>query len=161
MSYSAGFCNNMKTLTFRAYSPADRTACLDLFDANCPEFFAPNERVDYEGFLDEAPSTYWVCVRGREILAAFGFVRHRERGRIQWIMVGREARGLGLGGRMMRRIQAEAGASGVRIIDIAASQKSASFFARYGAEPRQSIPEGWGPGLDRIDMELELTNFPA
>ncbi len=38
--------------TFRPYQTADREACLGLFDANCPEFFAPNERADYVAFLE-------------------------------------------------------------------------------------------------------------
>ena len=38
-------------MQFRAYQPADREACLALFDENCPAFFAPNEREDYEAFL--------------------------------------------------------------------------------------------------------------
>ena len=40
---------------FRPYSSADREACLANFDANCPAFFAPDERAEaYEGivFLD-------------------------------------------------------------------------------------------------------------
>jgi hypothetical protein len=40
-------CARMKTIvTFRPYSGMDREACIDLFNANCPEFFAANEHTD-------------------------------------------------------------------------------------------------------------------
>ena len=42
-------------VTFRSYVSTDKSVCLKLFDANCPEFFAPNERVDYAEFLDASP----------------------------------------------------------------------------------------------------------
>mgnify|MGYP004128444723 CR=1 FL=1 len=33
------------------YTHTHRAACLKLFDLNCPEYFAPNERTFYESFL--------------------------------------------------------------------------------------------------------------
>ena len=49
------------TLQFAPYADGDREACLALFDANCPTFFAPNERADYAAFLDQCPPDYQVC----------------------------------------------------------------------------------------------------
>ena len=42
---------------FRGYRPPDESACLALFDENCPAFFAPNERDDYLVFLREDAQT--------------------------------------------------------------------------------------------------------
>jgi hypothetical protein len=42
-------------------------------------------------------------------------------------------------------------------VDIAASQKSAAFFARFGAVTLKVVDNGWGTGMHRIDMELPLT----
>ena len=47
-------------VTFRSYVSTDKSVCLKLFDANCPEFFAPNERVDYAEFLD---ASLFSCVQ--------------------------------------------------------------------------------------------------
>jgi hypothetical protein len=41
-------------------------------------------------------------------------------------------------------------------IRIAASHRSAPFFARFGAETVRETPDGWGPGMHRIDMELTV-----
>ena len=144
------------SLVFRPYTPADRTVCLQLIDANIPTNFAPNERADYEQFLDGHPATYRVGRQGGDVLAAFGFMVDENRGRIQWIMVAPTVQGAGVGGTMMELALDEARRRDVLIIDIAASQKSAPFFAKYGAKPHKVTPEGWGPGLDRVDMELVL-----
>ena len=41
-----------------------------------------------------------------------------------------------------------------RPVSIAASHKSAPFFARFGARIVETTPDGWGPGMHRVDMEL-------
>lgn len=145
-------------LHFRPYSPADRPSCLALFDTNCPTFFAPNERSDYEAFLAGNPATYQVGLCGDEIVGAYGLMidAARRRGRLSWIMVDAAAHGRGLGAGMMRRVLETVRSRGVSVVDIAASQKSAPFFARFGAVERSRAVEGWGSGLDRVDMELEL-----
>jgi len=57
---------------------------------------------------------------------------------------------------MMRRVTEQAVTSGLSAVQIAASQKSAPFFARFDAIVRSVSPDGWGPGLDRVDMLLVL-----
>jgi hypothetical protein len=47
-------------------------------------------------------------------------------------------------------------ASGSRIVRISASHKSAPFFERFGAEPTSVTEDGWGPGMHRVQMELQL-----
>jgi hypothetical protein len=64
----------MTDITFRPYSNADCQACTDIFDANCPESFAPNERQDYERFLEDVPEGYEVCEVDGCVLGAFGLV---------------------------------------------------------------------------------------
>ena len=145
-----------KSLHFRPFLLSDREACLAVFDTNCPEFFAPNERRDYERFLAGNPSTYVVCIRNHKIVGAYGFKISSEsrRGCISWIMVDASARGNGLGTRMICRVLEAVSSGNTTVIDIAASQKSAPFFARFGAVEINRTLEGWGPGLDRVDMKL-------
>ena len=47
-------------ITIRPYAPPDRAACLHLFDTNTPVYFAPNERADYEEFLNNVPAAYYL-----------------------------------------------------------------------------------------------------
>ena len=140
--------------SFRPFDPGDRAACLALFDANCPAYFAPNERADYIEFLDRAPAGYEVCELDGSAVAAFGLIRSDGAVRLNWIMLAPASQGRGIGSAIMQRVVAAARSSGESVIHIAASQKSAPFFARFGAAPVTRTPDGWGPGMDRIDMEL-------
>ena len=46
---------------FRQYASSDRDKRLTLFDRNCPEYFAPNERSDYWQFLNFNLAKYQLC----------------------------------------------------------------------------------------------------
>lgn len=62
--------------------------------------------------------------------------------------------GRGLSSVIMARILERARISGVRVLHIAASHKSAPFFTRFGAETGPETLDGWGPGMHRVYMEL-------
>jgi GNAT superfamily N-acetyltransferase len=142
-------------VAFRPYSRGDREICLGLFDANCPEFFAPNERADYLRFLESSPSGYELCLVNSEVAGAFGLIGDgTSRRRLNWIMLNPKFQGLGAGRAIMERVAALASADGIQVVDIAASQKSAPFFARFGAVTLKVIDNGWGSGMHRVDMEL-------
>jgi len=143
--------------SFRPYFSTDREACLAVFDANCPEFFAPNERVDYISFLDAVPDSYEVCEVAGRVMAAFGLVSdHRKGISLNWIMLDPQSQGVGIGSAMMKRVISLGRASQSSWLKIAASHKSAPFFAKFGAVATVHTEDGWGPGMDRVDMELQL-----
>ena len=143
--------------SFRPYTSADREACLAIFDANCPTFFAPNERADYVSFLGAGPDGYEVCEVAGRVVAAFGLVDDDVKGvNLNWIMIDPGSQGLGIGSATMKRVLSRGGASQSSLIKIAASHKSAPFFAKFGAVVKLHTEDGWGPGMDRVDMELHL-----
>lgn len=141
---------------FVFYEPRYRRACLALFDANCPEFFAPNERADYECFLNEADGAYRVCLAESEVVGAFGVIARGQpdRVRLNWIMIDSRHQGAGLGRAIMIETTVVAHAAKARVVDIAASHRSAPFFARFGASEVTRTEHGWGPGMHRIDMGM-------
>ena len=144
-------------VTFRSYVSTDKSVCLKLFDANCPEFFAPNERVDYAEFLDASPLSYELCLVNGEIQGAFGLSENGlQQSSLNWILLNPNFQGMGIGSSIMNRISAVAHQAGVRLVKIAASHKSAPFFAKFGAIEIAAMKNGWGPGMHRIDMELHL-----
>lgn len=144
-------------IRFSYYQNTDREDCLKVFDANCPEFFASNERADYADFLDASPETYEVCVLDGDIIGAFGLSGNDPLYKsINWIMISPKAQGLGLGSKFMERAINLANEQGLSYIKIAASHLSAPFFAKYGALSINEIKDGWGPNMHRIDMELHL-----
>jgi GNAT superfamily N-acetyltransferase len=146
-------------VSFHSYRQEEREACLRLFDDNCPRFFAPNERADYLAFLDRVGGDYRVCKVDTRVVGAFGLVDGRADGEanLNWILLARDAQGMGLGRAVMTEVASQARLRGVTEVLIAASHLSASFFARFGAEERQRIDDGWGPGMHRIDMIWPIT----
>jgi GNAT superfamily N-acetyltransferase len=151
----------MSGLVFVPFAEEHRGACVALFDQNCPDYFAPNERADYMAFLKAAPAGYRVGLVHGRVVAAFGVVdtdtAHRRR--LSWILVAPSAQNAGVGAAMMAEATRAARHEGARIIDIAASHKSAAFFARFGATEIRHTPDGWGPGMHRIDMELAVSDI--
>ncbi|WP_447727983.1 GNAT family N-acetyltransferase [Sphingomonas koreensis] len=145
------------TPRFRRYAPEDAETCLALFDANCPRFFAPGERADYAAYLDGAAG-YRVCEADGEIRGAFGVAPGLPgRAHLNWILIDPAAQRLGIGRAMMQVALDDARSLGAAKLDIAASQHSAPFFARFGARELSRAENGWGPGMHRIDMVLEIS----
>lgn len=148
---------HLSNVSFRPYRSADLADCLDIFDANCPEYFAPNERDEYAAFLADAPNGYTVCALNNSAVGAFGLSDDNDDAwRINWILMHPDAQGHGIGSLIMERALQDARVSGARMLRIATSPRSEGFFARFGAQPVAILEEGWGPGLDRVDMELAL-----
>ena len=141
--------------TVRPYQLPDEAACLALFDENCPEFFAPNERADYQSFLRGDIATYEVCLLDDRLVGAFGVYPVGSGGlALRWILVSPNVQGKGIGSTIMERVIAVARAANGVPLQIAASHKSAPFFARFGARVVTTTPDGFGPGMHRVDMVL-------
>ncbi|OHB32087.1 MAG: hypothetical protein A2790_11125 [Phenylobacterium sp. RIFCSPHIGHO2_01_FULL_69_31] len=139
---------------FTPYTSEQREACLAVFDENCPEFFAPNERADYARFLDAVGPAYRLCRRDGQVVGAFGLMPGStpDEAHLNWILLSPSAQGAGLGRAIMTEAAAQAAARGIVRVAIAASHRSAPFFARFGAEEHIRTEDGWGPGTHRVDM---------
>ena len=148
----------IEELQFRSYDNSCLEACLKLFDENCPQFFAENERKDYLEFLRNQSESYEVGLSYGQVVAGFGMSNDPQvnRGRISWIMVSPLSKGRGVGAEMMYRVKELAKEKGVEVLDIAASHLSAPFFAKFGAKELKTVTDGWGPNMHRIDMKLVL-----
>ncbi len=89
---------------FRPYRSADYQACMAIFDANCPDFFAPNERPGYAAFLDHSDDGYEVCEVNGQIVGAFGLLAEGDEKRLNWILIDPHKHRLGLGSKIMNRV---------------------------------------------------------
>jgi len=128
-----------------------------LFDANCPEYFSPGERSDYESFLEADSTAYELCIVGGRVAGAFGLMGDDPTQRsLNWILLSPTSQGRGIGAAIMERIILKAKAAMVDIVSIDASQKSAPFFEKFGAVEINRTENGWGPGLHRVDMTLQV-----
>jgi GNAT superfamily N-acetyltransferase len=117
---------------------------------------------DYEDFLATVPKSYELCLIDDEVAGAFGLIgTDTARRRLNWIMLDPRNQGLGVGRAIMNYVAALAVADGIPVVDIAASQMSAPFFARFGAVTVNVTDNGWGPGMNRVDMEWRVTSAIA
>ncbi len=145
------------SIVFRAYRSADKHICLSVFDLNCPEYFDPEERKDYVVFLDEEPDGYEVCEADGQVHGAFGvFSTGEHTMALRWILLSPESQGQGLGAKIMARVVAKSREARARSIRLFTTQKAEAFFKRFGAETQAMTANGFGPGLDRVDMIIKL-----
>ena len=144
-------------LSFRDYTAQDQATCLRIFDANCPTYFAPVERKDYQQFLESGPDAYELCLLSGRVVGAFGvFKRDGSACSLNWILLDPEVQGQGLGAGIMEGVTQRARAHNVAVLQIAASHLSAPFFEKFGAVEISRSEHGWGPDIHRVDMVLTL-----
>ena len=150
-------------MDFKPYSQDNMAACLELFDLNCPRFFAREERSDYSYFLQQLPDSrsthnvYLLGWREQRLIACFGVARvSSETCALTWIMVHPEYQRQRCGEEMMAQLFTLATAADYRKVVVSTSQHADQFFARFGAITLRSQNDGWGPGMHRVDMEIIL-----
>lgn len=153
---------------FRSYTPDDRAACLDLFGSNTPAYFDPAERALFEAFLDGQPQPYFVLEEGGQIIACGGVAIHPDLAAgvalsptsagLTWGMAARGWHGRGVGTRLLRgRLDwIRAHRPEVQEVHLATSQLTQGYYARQGFRVVRRDPDGFAPGLDKVEMVLHL-----
>ncbi|MDV3468426.1 GNAT family N-acetyltransferase [Stenotrophomonas sp. C3(2023)] len=145
----------------RPYRPEDSDACLAVFDRNVPTFFGASERPDFVRFLLHHAAQWHYCVVERcgEVVGCAGHSISLD-GRtasLGWGMVDPALHGQGLGTKLLlARLDAVRLTPGVERIVLDTSQHTQGFYARFGFVATAVTPDGYGAGLDRWDMALEL-----
>lgn len=146
-------------ITIRPYDPQDRAACLAIMASNIPAFFAPEEKDEFAAFLDNAEHPYLVLEFKGQIVGCGGYMINQARmeAGLNWGMIHDAFHGRGLGRWLLNaRLDAIRESGQVARVVIDTSQHSAPFFARFGFVETTITPNGYGPGLDQVDMTLAL-----
>lgn len=148
----------MKTdLVFRPYTPEDFDDCMSIFDGNCPKFFADHERQAFQKYLQEARYPYFVVTDiQNQILACGGFVTEKGIAELAWGMVRNDIHHQGVGRFLFTQRLDAIRKAGANAIIMDTSQHSLGFYQSLGFEVVGRKPDGYGPGLDRIDLRLDL-----
>ena len=158
-SSARGLIDEPMTLTFRLYDPSQIETCLDLFDSNCPAFFATEERRDYLDFLSTRPLNYFLGLDGNNVVCAFGYsATSDEYPSLNWIMVIPAYQRSGAGGAMMGQYIDYLVTNQKSFGSISTSQHAEAYFQRYGAVRKEYEEHGWGEGMHRVEMLLPVTD---
>jgi N-acetylglutamate synthase-like GNAT family acetyltransferase len=142
----------------RNYSVHDRQSCLQVLDGNTPEFFVPKDRDEFSRFLDNLPGPYFV-IEDRELIVACGgwAMDAEEVAALTWGMVRRDLHRQGIGRDLLHyRLRAIWADGHAKVVQLRTVPPVQEFFARQGFDVVDVVPNGYGAGLDRVTMALQL-----
>jgi ribosomal protein S18 acetylase RimI-like enzyme len=148
-----------REVSTRIFESNDTGACLRVFDSNVPDFFHISERGEFETFLHDLPGPYLVLEADAEIVGCGG---HAIRGDgrtadLCWGMIRRDLHGQGLGRHLtLARLEVATRDERVGAVALSTSQHTVRFYEKLGFGVLEVSPDGFGPGLDRIDMRRDL-----
>ena len=145
----------------RAYASGDAAGCVRIFDSNVPRYFAADERAEFADFLAglcRGNGRYLVMTDNDRIVACGGLeFTTPKRAALTWGMVEADWHGRGLGWRLTAaRLDLARATPGLSDVTLATSQHTTGFYARFGFATTRVERDGFGPGLDRCDMRLDL-----
>jgi GNAT superfamily N-acetyltransferase len=147
-------------INVRPYTLQDRLACLAIFDGNTPDYFAPSERVEFAAFLDSGSADYLVLETAAGVIVGCGGYYVTSAAGIAglaWGMVDRVWHKRGLGRVLLEARLAELRRfSDAKLVRVHTSQNSRGFFERCGFRAVRVVPDGFAPGIDRVESELAL-----
>lgn len=147
-------------MSLRPYQPTDKDACMAVFHSNRPKFFTTEEIQEFSQFLDKALCPYFVQEsEDKQIVGCGGyfFNEERSRGGLAWGMVHQDYHGQGLGKllTLFRLVKlTEEIPTGELRIDT--SHHTEAFYAKFGFVTEKVTPDGYGIGLHRHDMTVQL-----
>lgn len=144
----------------RLFVDADLEACVALCAANSPEHMLPHEVEELREFLVEkpyAPAPYFVVEAEGVIVACGGVATEGAELHLCWGLVHPDWQRRGLGTRLVEhRLDWARGRAGLEVARLCTSQRTRAFYERFGFKSTRFTPDGFGPGLDRHDMERPL-----
>lgn len=152
----------MSNIISRPFMPADRPACLSIFDSNVPFFFASEEREEFNDHLknyNAISAPYIILVRDDAVVACGGLTIDitRQRASLSWGMVDGASHGQGLGSILTQaRLTLARSIPGLAEIKLSTSQHTQGFYEGFGFACSTITPNGFRTGLDRWDMTLKL-----
>lgn len=147
------------SMELRPYVPEDREACLAIFDSNTPRYFHPVEREGFSSFLEHPDGQYFVMEHERAIIGCGGYeILTQERfASLVWGMILADMQGNGLGRYLLLFRLREIGKAGdIEAVRVATSQHAQPFFEKQGFKVMGVVPEGFAPGMDRVEMIMKL-----
>ncbi len=131
--------------------------CVEIFDKNTPRYFLLEEKEPFVEYL-KATTWYFVVKADDAIVGCFGveFIKEKKHARLHWIMVDPALQGQGIGSFMMEQVFTAMKSKGYQTMEVDTSQEGIRFFGKYQIEILDEIKNGWGLGMDRINLLLYI-----
>jgi ribosomal protein S18 acetylase RimI-like enzyme len=145
--------------TISPYNASHRKQCIEIFHSNQPKFFHADELPLFEAFLASGSTNYFVLIIADRVVACGGWSikDDGEAAGLAWGMVRAECHGHRHGTRLLAwRLGRIAEDPTIRRIEMDTSQHTIRFFEKFGFRVTNQQLDGYGPGLHRYDMVLDL-----
>jgi ribosomal protein S18 acetylase RimI-like enzyme len=146
------------SIQFRPYAPANRAACLHIFDGNAARFFSPGDRTQFEAFLAAPVGYYGVLCDEEEVVGCGGLApAHGDPtcAVLTWGMIDARHHGKGWGRMLLEsRLRWLTEMPQATRVVLHTSHETAGFYRKMGFRERAFVPDGYRAGLHRCDLEL-------
>lgn len=150
----------------RPYLNTDRTACLQIFKGNCPQYFDLAELTGFERWLTGQDQNklayqhtevekYFVIEAEKQVVGCGGYylAAASPTASMTWGMIHADFHKQGLGQQLFQyRLEELHAAYLNHEIALDTSQHTFRFFERFGFEVTSIKPNGYGVEMDRYDM---------
>ena len=147
---------NNNQLEFKDYSMESCNDCIELFNLNCPEFFASIEKNDYIEFLNQTKEGYVTIHHDSILIGAYGVHKTSSESASQsWTLIHPKYQNQGIGRLIMERVFSYLESNQLDNLFLSTSQQTEAFFLKFGAIRIDYIENGWDEGLHRIEMKIE------
>jgi predicted GNAT family N-acyltransferase len=145
-------------MKWRDYKPEDKTACLEIFQSNVPDYFTPNELSDVTRLLDEALCPYLVVENDENQIIASGGIwvdTIENSATLCWVMVARHYHGKGVGRLLvLRLLNLLHHFPFVQLVKLDTSQHTTAFYEKFGFAKCGFVENYYADGLHRYDMAM-------
>lgn len=146
----------------RPFDMKDLDGCQRLMSSNTPRYFAPEESAEFTQDLQQRqrlPESqrwpYFVLVTNQQVRGCGGYAQMKDgTATLIWGMVDSAEHGQGLGRELLRYRLWHMPPS-IHSVEIDTTPASFGFYQRFGFVAYQHVPDGYGPGLDKVLARLQ------
>lgn len=137
------------------YQEEDKRLLLDIFKANTPKYFLPNEINWFSDYLDNEIEQFFVVKAEDKIIGCGGINTIKEEGIgiISWGMIHPDYHKKGAGKALLEyRLEVLRSMKNIHTIRVRTAQHTYGFFEKFGFKTTKFEKDFWGPGLDLYEM---------
>ncbi|MFY0650918.1 MAG: GNAT family N-acetyltransferase [Cyclobacteriaceae bacterium] len=143
----------------RPYKQNEKSAVLELFRANAPDYFDPAEEGDLIAYLDHEREDYFVAEENVELIGAGGinYFPKERKARISWDFVKPQFHGKGVGRMLVEyRINHLKDQGEVDVVEVRTSQHAHKFYEKMGFQLVLVEKDFWAKNLDLYLMNMRI-----
>jgi [ribosomal protein S18]-alanine N-acetyltransferase len=149
-------------MQIRPYNISDKEKLIEILRLNIPDYFAPEEEMEFIDYLSNHSQNYYVLEIENKIVGCGGFNLFEEENtvRISWDIFHPEYRRKGLGSALTHfRLQEIMKNPKINIIVVRTSQLAYKFYEKFGFRTKEIINDYWAKGFHLYNMEFNINSI--